>query len=41
VIPALQPVYGAKDRQGPVLVFGRDEWWAFAAEIRSGRLDLR
>lgn len=34
-------VRDSKDRQGPVLVFGRDEWRAFAEAIRAGRLDLR
>jgi predicted metallo-beta-lactamase superfamily hydrolase len=33
-------VRDSKDRQGPVLVFGFDEWSAFLAGVRDGEFDL-
>jgi Domain of unknown function (DUF397) len=33
-------VRDSKDRQGPVLAFGPDEWRAFATGVKAGEFDL-
>lgn len=39
-LPGIIAVRDSKDRSGPVLVFGPDEWRAFTAGIVSGEFDL-
>jgi hypothetical protein len=38
-LPGAVGVRDSKDRTGPVLAFGPDEWRAFIDEVKSGALD--
>ena len=40
-LPGGVAVRDSKDREGPVLTFGPDEWRAFAAGIKAGEFDPR
>ena len=39
-LPGVVAVRDSKDPHGPALIFTPDEWYAFAAGIRGGEVDL-